>query len=197
MVDTLTYPFCGSCGWDFRENLNDDVFCDACGADLRRFISAGQLPPEDLVATPSETDVSFEFTENPGADTTEYRSITTAAPTWTAWAPAVSPIVIAAPPGDTVCIEVRSVVSGTPGPAAQECATVLQPPPDPPATGATAGAPGTWTPVPSTPPANFAGMAGIVASPLTLWTVGQHMVLDDASEAYWDSLAWQVGQAPA
>ena len=196
MVDTLTFPFCGSCGWDFRENLNNDVFCDACGADLRRFVDAGQVPPDDLVATPSVTDVSFAFTPNPGADSTEYRSIQTSAPIWTAWAPAVSPIVIAGVEGETICVEVRSVVSAIPGPAVQACETV-EAAPIIPATGATAGAPGTWTPGGAAPAENFAAMAGITASPLTLWTVGQHMVLADASEAYWDSLAWQIGQAPA
>ena len=33
-----TRPFCGSCGWDAEaRNANDDVLCDSCGADLRRF----------------------------------------------------------------------------------------------------------------------------------------------------------------
>ena len=195
-LQILTYPFCGSCGWDFSENLNNDVFCDACGADLRLFADAGQIPPADLVATPSETDVSFAFTPNPGADSTEFRSIQTSAPQWTAWGAAVSPEVIAGATGETICIEVRSVVAGVPGPAAQACATV-EAAPIIPATGATAGAPGSFTPGGSTPPANFAEMAGIIADPLTLWTVGQHVVLGDATNAYWDSAAWAVGIAPA
>src|SRR4029453_13928212 len=49
--------------------------------------------------------------------------------------------------------------------------------PAPPATGATAGTPGTWTPAGSTPPADAAALiAGtpntVVASPATAWTTG-------------------------
>jgi len=35
------------------------------------------------------------------------------------------------------------------------------------------------------------------ASPLTLWTVGQHVILGDGSVAHWDSAAWAAGLAPA
>jgi hypothetical protein len=66
----------------------------------------------------------------------------------------------------------------------------------PAATGATAGTPGTWTPGGATPPADFAGMAGIVATPATAWSGGEYVELGDASHAYWDGSAWQVGQAP-
>lgn len=64
-----------------------------------------------------------------------------------------------------------------------------------PATGATAGTPGTWTPPGATPPANIAAMGAIVASPLTAWTAGQHMVTADASHCFWDAAAWVAGQA--
>lgn len=65
------------------------------------------------------------------------------------------------------------------------------------ATGATAGSPGTWTPAESYAPASFADLAGVTASPLTEWTVGQHIVLEDGTHAYWDATTWVVGDAPA
>jgi hypothetical protein len=64
------------------------------------------------------------------------------------------------------------------------------------ATAATAGTPGTWTPPEATPPANLAALqSGITASPLTAWTVGQHMVLGDTTHAYWNGTAWVAGNA--
>lgn len=67
------------------------------------------------------------------------------------------------------------------------------------ATGATAGTPGTFTPSGSAAPASFAGLTGaappIVASPATAWTTGQHVLLGDASKAYWNGSAWTAGQA--
>jgi hypothetical protein len=71
-----------------------------------------------------------------------------------------------------------------------------------PATGATAGIPGTWTPSGSAPPANAAAAtsAGVTASPATLWTVGQYVQGSTAGtggEMYWDGTAWTAGKAPA
>src|SRR5262245_16623193 len=59
----------------------------------------------------------------------------------------------------------------------------------PAATGATAGIPGTWTPAGSRPPATFAAITGLVASPATTWTTGQYVVLGDASLAHWNGTA--------
>lgn len=68
-----------------------------------------------------------------------------------------------------------------------------------PATGATAGIPGTLTPGNSYAPKNLAELiAGdggahgvdVIASPLTAWTAGQHIVLRDGSAAKWSSTAW-------
>lgn len=72
------------------------------------------------------------------------------------------------------------------------------PEPEPPitATGATAGTPGTFTPSGAVAPANLAAMSGVVATPATAWTTGQHVVLGDTSHCYWDSAAWTVGDAP-
>lgn len=69
------------------------------------------------------------------------------------------------------------------------------PTPDRPATGATAGTPGTWTPAGSTPPDTLARTTGITASPATAWTVGQRVVLGDGSLAHWSGTAWVTGVA--
>jgi hypothetical protein len=65
------------------------------------------------------------------------------------------------------------------------------------ATGAAAGIPGTFTPTGAEPPANLAAMASVVATPLTLWTVGQHVVLGDSTQAHWNGTQWVAGAAPA
>lgn len=69
----------------------------------------------------------------------------------------------------------------------------------PPATGATAGTPATWTPADSYPPETFAALttAAPVASPATPWTVGQYAVLGDGTEVHWDGDSWELGRAPA
>lgn len=64
-----------------------------------------------------------------------------------------------------------------------------------PATGATAGIPGTWTPPGSSAPLNLAAMASVTATPATAWTVGQYMILADTTEVHWSSTAWVVGRA--
>lgn len=64
------------------------------------------------------------------------------------------------------------------------------------ATGATAGSPGSFTPAGAAAPADLAGMAGIVATPATAWTSGQHVVLGDASQTNWNGTTWVTG-APA
>jgi len=64
------------------------------------------------------------------------------------------------------------------------------------ATGATAGTPGTFTPAGCVTPANAAAMAGITASPATLWTVGQHVITGDGIHRHWNGTAWATGDAP-
>ena len=64
-----------------------------------------------------------------------------------------------------------------------------------PATGAAAGAPGTYTPAGCDVPANLAGLAAVVASPTTAWTVGQYVITADLLAAHWSSTAWVVGKA--
>lgn len=66
---------------------------------------------------------------------------------------------------------------------------------DAPSTGATAGAPGTWTPAGSAPPRSLAETAGVTASPATAWTTGQHVVLSDEDDSHvsWNGTAWVAG----
>lgn len=66
-----------------------------------------------------------------------------------------------------------------------------------PATGATAGSPGTYTPAQSYGPENLAELqaSGITASPNTAWTTGQYVTLRDGSLAHWDGAAWVAGAA--
>ena len=65
---------------------------------------------------------------------------------------------------------------------------------DVPATGATAGTPGTWTPAGAIVPSTVAGCAGVVASPATAWTVGQHVKLrDNVQHVHWSGSAWVTG----
>jgi hypothetical protein len=68
-------------------------------------------------------------------------------------------------------------------------------PSDNPATGATAGTPGTWTPDPAVRPSNFTEMDAIIATPTTAWTTGQYVVLADNSHAFWNGSTWQSGEA--
>ncbi len=55
---------------------------------------------------------------------------------------------------------------------------------------------GTFTPANATPPANFAALSTVTASPATNWTAGQFIQLGDASRAYWNGTAWVVGTHP-
>lgn len=64
------------------------------------------------------------------------------------------------------------------------------------ATGATAGTPGTFTPLNATAPANLTAMTGITASPATAWTTGQHVVLRDNSLTHWSGTGWIAGAKP-
>jgi hypothetical protein len=64
------------------------------------------------------------------------------------------------------------------------------------ATGATAGTPGSFTPAGSTARPNLTQMTGCTASPATVWTVGQYVVLGDLTHAHWTGSAWATGDAP-
>jgi hypothetical protein len=63
------------------------------------------------------------------------------------------------------------------------------------ATGATAGAPGFFTPTGATTPANLAALTGITAAPATAWTTGQYVITADLLAAHWTGSAWAAGIA--
>lgn len=93
-------------------------------------------------------------------------------------------------------------ISTTDGGTASRQVTVVAAPV--PATGATAGIPGTWTPAGSIPPATVADLQGgipnaVVASPTTGWTTGQHVQTQTAGaagRATWTGTGWVGGLAP-
>ena len=65
-----------------------------------------------------------------------------------------------------------------------------------PATGATAGSPGTTTPANTYPPADLAdAQTGFTATPTTAWTPGQYVTLGDGTTAHWNGTAWVAGVA--
>jgi hypothetical protein len=63
------------------------------------------------------------------------------------------------------------------------------------ATGATAGAPGFFTPAGANLPANLAALTGLTATPTTAWTPGQYVITADRIGAHWSSTAWVAGVA--
>lgn len=65
----------------------------------------------------------------------------------------------------------------------------------PNATGAAAGAPGSFTPIGSSTPNNRALLTTVTASPATAWTAGQYVRLGDGSEAHWDGDSWETGRS--
>jgi hypothetical protein len=74
-------------------------------------------------------------------------------------------------------------------------------PPVIPATGATAGIPGSWTPAGSTPPATVAALqaGSVTASPASGWTTGQYVqtgTAGAAGRACWTGTGWVGGAAP-
>lgn len=92
--------------------------------------------------------------------------------------------------GDHLHVQYTTVAPPEPG-----CICI---PSGPPATGATSGTPGTWTPVDSYPPETLTALraSGIVASPTTAWVTGRYVVLGDGSHAHWDGDSWESGNAP-
>jgi hypothetical protein len=63
------------------------------------------------------------------------------------------------------------------------------------ATGATAGAPGYYTPSGASTPANLAALTGVTAAPATAWATGQYVITADLLAAHWSSSAWVAGKA--
>jgi len=63
-------------------------------------------------------------------------------------------------------------------------------------TGVTAGTPGSFTPAGTLLPKSLAHLQSMGAlGETTGWSVGQNVVLDDASTAHWDGSVWASGAA--
>ena len=118
----VTLPFCGACGYDWNKNVSNQSRCDSCGSDIVYSGGAGITPPA-VVATPGSGTVSFAFTVNPAADSTESSVSDDDLATWSAWAADTSPTVVSAVAGTVVGIRVRSVVNGIPGPYTEQSDT--------------------------------------------------------------------------
>jgi len=111
-----TYPFCGACGYDQSNRLADDAFCNSCGADLTAFGAGfGIGAPADLAATGESLNVTFTFTANTNADTTDFRSSIDGA-AWVVQTDVTSPVDIVAAEDEVVAGQVRSVDHGIAGP---------------------------------------------------------------------------------
>jgi hypothetical protein len=65
-----------------------------------------------------------------------------------------------------------------------------------PAAGATAGAPGYFTPTGATSPANNAALSGLAATPNAAWASGQYVITGDMLASHYDGAAWVAGKAP-
>lgn len=63
------------------------------------------------------------------------------------------------------------------------------------ATGASAGAPGFFTPAGADTPANLAALASVVAAPTAAWATGQFVITADLIGAHWSGTAWVAGKA--
>lgn len=65
-----------------------------------------------------------------------------------------------------------------------------------PATTAVAGTPATLQPANSYAPASFATIGSLLASPTTVWTTGQRVVLRNGDTAHWSGTQWVAGPKP-
>lgn len=117
-VAIISAPYCRACGWDFvnTPDKNNDSVCDSCGDKLTNSVDpVGQVPPTVLLATAGSLSVSFTWTDNVAADSTDFRSQIDGG-VFTVVIGDTSPTVIAALEGETVSGQVRSVTDGVEGP---------------------------------------------------------------------------------
>jgi hypothetical protein len=63
------------------------------------------------------------------------------------------------------------------------------------ATGAVAGAPGTYTPAGATEPTE-AELQSVTAVPASAWATSDYVPIKPSGTAYWDGSAWALGVAP-
>jgi hypothetical protein len=203
VAGVVTVPYCGSCGRetfgpDQNEDLADDLVCDSCGADLLAFgWTAGMLAPTGVVLSEDDPlfgDVSVTFVANVGGDSTDIQYRINGG-LWILDETVTSVYEINDVPVDGfVETQLRSVDGGVAGPWGDTSSVTVASQ----ATGADAGIPGAFTPTGDRPAADLAEMTslGIIADPLTLWTVGQSVVTLDTNDVHWDSAAWAAGAAP-
>jgi len=122
-----TYPYCGACGYTvstLSPNHNSDQFCDSCGADLSSYWNA-LTPPPAVVATPSDDEVSFAYTVNSAADSTQTSESDDSLATWSDFATDTSPTVIAVTEAGVIAgVRVRSVKGGQFGPHIEQTSGV-------------------------------------------------------------------------
>ena len=109
----ITVPYCGSCGYDANNGLHNDVFCDACGADLNQFGFTGLFPPPDIEGARGTDEVVVTFTAALDTQDILY-SIDGAASVFDD--DVASPYTIAAPAVASVEWQVRTVLNGVAGP---------------------------------------------------------------------------------
>jgi hypothetical protein len=104
--------------------------------------------------------------------------------------PAAGPLLTALDAADHLHVQYTTVA-----PPTADCDCIAS---GPAATGATAGAPATITPVDSYPPETFAILTAtpLTATPSTAWTTGQYLVLGNGTRAYWNATTWVAGTAP-
>lgn len=86
--------------------------------------------------------------------------------------------------GDHLLVQLTSIAPPEPS---CDCAPMGSP-----ATGANAGAPGTFTPTDGYPPYDLAmaNSTSLAATPSTAWAPGQYIILGDNSRATWDGTDW-------
>jgi hypothetical protein len=203
----VTVPYCGACGWaPFGEpvapadDLNDDLVCDACGADLLAYgWTAGILAPTGVSLLEDDPtvwgSVIVTFTANAGADSTDMRYRFNSNPVWVL-VTGVSTLdtIDDVPAGALVDVQLRSVDAGVTGPWGSTTSITVATY----ATGATAGIAGVWTGGGERPSDDVAQMItlDILADPLTTWTIGQSVVTTDTNDAHWNGGGWIIGTAP-
>ncbi len=92
-------------------------------------------------------------------------------------------------------VALRVLEVGLEPPAETAGAVPLDDPALPEATEATAGMPGSWTPVESFRPEGVDDMDEIEADPVTPWTAGQYVVTQSGQEVHWTGTEWADGPA--
>jgi len=179
-----TMPYCGACGYDTTENVNDDALCDACGEDLTLHGFATGITigsPGSFGSIPVPADFAALRHLNPDSEVF--------------------------PPGTWLVLGDGSKASFQPEVGWIDAVPQYEP------TGVVAGSPGSFTydadvsgvdaslvDIP-TDLANLIdwgfGGGGTGANPNAAWTSGQYVVLGDASKAHWDGTHWVAGIAGA